>query len=240
MMKDKRIICIIPARKGSKGLPGKNKKLLLGKPLISWTFDVALEAKMFDRIWVSTDDEDVQKIALSHGIDVPELRPVELAQDSSPTKDVILHSLDRVKELYDESFEHIVLLEPTSPLREVSDIKIAFKKLLEHSTATSIVGVGEVESQHPVFLAKEGKDNILVPYLNKDFTVKRRQDIEKLYFFEGSLYISTVNSFKKNGCFYHSHTIYQKFDKIKSIEIDDAHDFEMVEYFLKKRIEKNA
>jgi CMP-N-acetylneuraminic acid synthetase len=118
-MKNK-IIAIIPARGGSKGLPRKNIKLLLGKPLVAWTIEQAKNSKYVNKVVVSTEDKEIAEISRGYGAEVPFLRPKELARDDSPTIDAILHALNWFEES-GEYFDIVVLLEPTSPLRDVED-----------------------------------------------------------------------------------------------------------------------
>jgi len=121
MYKGKKILALIPARGGSKGLPGKNIKPLLGKPLIAWTIEQAKASKYVDRVVVSTDDDEIAEVAIRYGAEVPFLRPKELARDDSPTIDAILHALDFFSDK-GERFDLLALLEPTSPLRDSEDI----------------------------------------------------------------------------------------------------------------------
>lgn len=148
MYKDKKILAIIPARGGSKGLPGKNIKPLLGKPLIGWTIEQALTSKYIDEIFVSTDSREIADVAETFGVQVPDLRPEELANDTASSMDFILYTL-HLLEKRGKNFSYIVLLEPTSPLRDVMDIDYAIEKLVTIEEAESIVGVCKTEAVHP-------------------------------------------------------------------------------------------
>lgn len=235
MVHGKKILCIIPARGGSKGLERKNIKSLLGKPLIAWSIDHAIKSKIVDKIFVSTDDEEIAKIAVKYGAEVPILRPLHLALDNSSTIDVVLHAIDYF-ERQNDLFDLVLLLEPTSPLREPDDISNAAENLIKSNKAESIVGVCKVESQHPVFLVGI-VNKMLVPYVNKNFEVIRRQDISPLYFFEGSIYISYISSLKKRKNFYHNRTMGYEVPKWKSFEIDDLTDFIIIESIMKAKNE---
>lgn len=223
------VIAIIPARAGSKGLPGKNIRSLLGKPLIAWSIEQALASKHIQAVHVSTDSEEIASIALSYGAEVPFLRPSSLAIDTTPTADVLIHHLDSL----DEKFQHLVLLEPTSPLRETTDIDLAFEKLVSIPEATSIVGVGIVESQHPSFCVGLTENGFIRS--ENDFKVLRRQDIKPLYYYEGSVYISEIHTFRQKRNFYHQDTLGHIFPKWKTFEIDDIADFIIVEALLKNK-----
>lgn len=234
MYKNKKIIAIIPARGGSKGLPGKNIKQLLGKPLIAWTIEQSKASKYIDTIFVSTDNEQIADVARTLGIDIPSLRPAHLAMDNSSSMDVILYTLHMFEEK-GKHFDVVILLEPTSPLREVSDIDRSLEILISNKEAESIVSICKVEAQHPMFLVRL-ENKWLSPYLNINFNVQRRQEIEDLYFFEGSLYASYVNSLKLRKNFYHDKTLGYIVPKWKSFEVDDMIDLVIIEAILNARM----
>ena len=235
MYKNKKILALIPARGGSKGLPGKNIKPMLGKPLIGWTIEQALASEFIDKVVVTTDDKEIAEISRKFKADVPFLRPRELAQDSSPTMDAVLHAVNWFEE-NGELYDILVLLEPSSPLRDSEDIDNSIKLLSSTPEAESIVGICQVESAHPSFIVQLGKENFLIPYLNKEFKVIRRQDIEDLYFFEGSLYVSLINSLKSRKNFYHEKCLEYIVPKWKSYEIDDLSDFIIIEALMKAKL----
>ena len=236
MINGKSVLAVIPARGGSKGLPGKNIKVINGKPLIAWSIDCALKSKYIDKVIVSTDSNKIASVSKKYKAEVPFLRPKKLSTDKASSIDVIIHCVDwleRKKKFYDL----IVLLEPTSPLRDTKDIDKAIELLLKEKKAESIVGVCKVESAHPDFLVKLEK-NFLRPYKENKFKTIRRQDISDLYFFEGSLYISYVESLKKHKTFYHKYTLSYEVPKWKSFELDDITDYYIIEALLKEKIGK--
>jgi len=239
MFREKKFLAVIPARKGSKGLPKKNIKPLLGKPLIAWTIEEALQSSYLDKVIVSSDDEDILTVAKQFGADVPFIRPEYLAQDNTKTYDVLEHAIEMIEMESNEVFDYIVLLEPTSPLRQAFDIDNAIEELLNSSEASSIVGVGKTESQNPAFLVLLDKDSFIQGFQDKNMSSIRRQDIRDVYFFEGSIYVSEVKTFLNKKSFYHSKTIAYKLPKYKTIEIDDIYDFIMAEALLKNRIQNN-
>lgn len=234
MINGKSVVAIIPARGGSKGLPGKNIKELCGKPLVAWPIHAAKSSLYVDKIIVSTDDPQIADIARREGAEVPFLRPEELAADDSTTISVIVHAINFLSEI-GEIFEHCILLEPTSPLTESYDINRALELLESMRTkADSIVGVSEVVSAHPVFDVKINQRGLISSYVGDDFTgAVRRQDIEKLYFFEGSLYISDVKILLEKQTFYHSRTLPYIVPKWKSFEVDDMVDLICIEAIMK-------
>ena len=234
MYNNKKILAIIPARGGSKGLPGKNIKPLCGKPLIGWSIEQAQASEYIDEIFVSTDSREIATVAERYGIKVHFLRPSELATDTSPSSAFVLHTIDYYRNKGQE-FDYILLLEPTSPLRDVDDINIAIEQLLNHNTAKSIVGVSKVEATHPAFLVNISKEGLLKPYL-EEMKVLRRQELNDLYFFEGSLYLSETNYYIKAESFYHNLTLPYVVPKYKSYEVDDIVDFYIIEKLLELKL----
>lgn len=239
MYQDKSFLAIIPARSGSKGLSNKNIKNLCGLPLIAWSIKAGLKSKYIDKVVVTTDSQEYAEIAKSYGAEAPFLRPKELSLDTSTTFDSIKHTIDFYKNQLNQTFDYIVLLEPTSPLRETSDIDNAIEALFANQKANSIVGISKCESQNPAFLVKlQSLSQLIEGYINKGFTPIRRQDIEELFFFEGTIYISETDSLLKNQNFYHKDTMGYVVPKWKSLEVDDEDDFLMVEAMMKKYIIK--
>ena len=227
MYNNKTFLAIIPARSGSKGLPDKNIKIINGKPLMAWSIEAGLKSKYIDRLIVSTDSEKYAEIAKDFGAEVPFIRPDKISTDESSRKDVIKHSLDFFKNK-NELYDYIVLLEPTSPLTIETDIDTSIEKLLLDKSAESIVGVSLSEASHPDFLVnlKNGFLNFINE--NQKSSVIRRQDLEDLYFYDGTLYISEVDKYLEKE-FYHDKTLGYVSPKWKSLEIDDMYDFIMVE-----------
>ncbi|MGZ3769098.1 MAG: acylneuraminate cytidylyltransferase family protein [Bdellovibrio sp.] len=235
MINGKKVLAIIPARGGSKGLPRKNIRDLCGKPLIAWSIEQALACAEIDKTVVSTDDEEIAQIAKNFGAEVPFMRPEPLASDTASSADVILHALD----FYADKGQHydvIVLVEPTSPLREVDDLSGAINQLIKSPGLRSVVGVSAVESNHPSFLfrVQEGE---LRPYLGKQPTGLRRQDIEELFFLEGSVYVSDVEVFREKRSFYHEKTGPWIVPRYKSLEIDEIVDLITAEALMSARQE---
>lgn len=235
MINGKRVIAIVPARGGSKGLPGKNIKELCGKPLIAWSIEAGLGSQYIDEVVVTTDSEEIARIARAFGASVPFIRPAELASDTATSFDVIKHALAFYENELHKKFDYIVLLEPTSPLREKGDIDISIEHLLSNPQASAVVGICKTESQNPAFLVKKNDNNFLVGYENQDMRVLRRQEISDVYFFEGSVYVSHTDTLLARKTFYHEHTLGYEVTKWKSLEIDDLDDFVMVEALMKHK-----
>jgi CMP-N,N'-diacetyllegionaminic acid synthase len=235
MINGKTVIAIIPARSGSKGLPGKNIKPLCGKPLIAWSIEAGLGSEYIDEVMVTTDNKEIAAIAQEFGASVPFIRPTELASDTATSINVIRHALGHYEFSLRKTFDYIAMLEPTSPLRTTADIDNAIVQLIENPKANAIVGISKTESQNPAFLVKKDIHNFLVGYENLDMKILRRQDIKDVYFFEGSIYVSDTNTLLSKNTFYHENTLGLEFPKWKSIEIDDLDDFIMVEALMRHR-----
>ena len=198
---------------------------------MAWCIEAGLKSKYVDRLIVSTDSKKYAEIAKKFGAEVPFIRPVMISTDESSRKDVISHALDFFKNK-DEFYDFIVFLEPTSPLTKDTDIDAAIENLMSDETAESIVGVSLSEASHPNFLVnlKNGFLNFIND--NQKSSVIRRQNLEDFYFYDGTLYISEVDTYLKKE-FYHEKTLGYVTPKWKSLEIDDMDDFIMVEAIMK-------
>ena len=230
------ILFVIPARGGSKGLPGKNIRPIAGKPLIAWSVEAAAQAAASIGncdVIVSTDSAEIAEVAKQHGASAPFLRPAELANDTAASIDVMLHALDFMEQS-GKQYDYLAMIEPTSPQRDAQDLVGAYNQLKTTTGAESIVGVCRTESCHPLFLTKLN-NGFLEPYENKTYKVYRRQEINAVYFFEGSMYISRVSSLKKRKSFYHEKTLGYEMPKWKSFEIDDLTDLVIIESLLNAR-----
>lgn len=234
MINGKRVLVIIPARGGSKGLSGKNVRELCGKPLIAWSIEQGLACRQVDMVLVTTDSETIAATAVQHGARVPFLRPASLSGDTVPSVDVLLHALDHLAASGDV-YDYVVLLEPTSPLRDVADIEGALLSLVASDTAESIVGVAKVEAAHPSFLFVV-RDGLLQPMRGSQPAGVRRQDLDdEFYYLEGSVYISTVAALRKHKTFYHDATAPWIVERYKAIEIDELCDFIAVEALMQAK-----
>lgn len=231
MIAKRRVLALVPARGGSKGLPGKNVRSFCGRPLIQWSIDTALACDEIDAVLVSTDDDQIAAVAAAAGAEVPFLRPPDLADDTASSIDVVIHALDFLKSK-GRVFDIVLLLEPTSPLREVADIHVALQRMVD-TGADAIVSVCRAESTHPAFMFRTTVQGRLEPFMSVSPTGVRRQEIEPLFYLEGSLYASTVEALRKRRSFYHEDTLAYEVAKWKALEIDDIEDFQMVEAIAK-------
>lgn len=237
MYKGKRILALIPARAGSKGLPGKNIRPMLGKPLIAWSVEHALQCGCADKVVVSTDSPEAADAARAAGAGVPFMRPPALAADTATSADVIIHALDFL-EAAGETFDTFVLLEPTSPLREPGDVMAALDLLTADPAARAVVSVARAESSHPDFCVELDAAKRISRPGGEGFTAKRRQDIKDLYYFEGTVYASDVRTFRERRTFLHGETLGYEVPRWKAVEIDELSDFICAEALLKARLEK--
>lgn len=236
MINSRKILALIPARGGSKGLPRKNILVMCGKPLLGWPIKAARDSQYVDRVIVSTDDREIARIAEQQGAEVPFMRPAELASDTATSFMVVEHT---IKFLADkgEKYDYLLLLEPTSPLTEPSDVDEALENLESNrGYADSIISVNKVEAAHPAFDVVIGENGLIGPYLSPDFSgAGRRQDISELYFFDGNLYISDIDAYLSKKTFYHDRTMAYISPKWKSLEVDDITDFICIEAIMKNR-----
>lgn len=188
MYKEKKIAAIIPARKGSKGIPNKNLILLNGIPLVEHSIRQAKDVNVIDKVIVSTDSEEICKIAENYGIEVRGLRPENLSNDTAILYDVLRYEINKYN-LIEDGYDVIVLLQPTSPLRQSSMIESGIINFINENQE-SAVSVSEVE-EHPIFM-RTIRNNELVKVLNIDSTI-RRQDLPQYYKVNGMIYINRVD-----------------------------------------------
>jgi CMP-N,N'-diacetyllegionaminic acid synthase len=222
------VLALIPARWGSKGIPNKNIIDFLGKPLFVWSIESASKSKYIDKVLLSTDSQFIANIGLSFGADVPFLRPKNISQDKSTTQEVICHAIKFLEGTLNQQYDVIILLEPTSPLRTQNDIDDALEKLIDTKNATSLVSVGQAESQDRSIQFKISDGNfIMLPTNEQEFTHSRRQDIKGNFYLDGTIYISYIDTLLAKETFVHEQTLAYLLPKWKTIEIDDEYDYEM-------------
>lgn len=229
MYKNKRILAIIPARGGSKGIPRKNIKNLQGKPLISYSIEAGIKSQYLDSVVVSTDDDEIASISKEYGAKVPCLRPSELATDTSKTIDAILHMVKFLEEGGD-LYDVLVLLQPTQPLRTVDDIDKAIETYFANEERP-LVSISEVDD-HPI-LIRSIKEGILCPLLNISSTC-RRQDMPAYYRVNGCIYINPINELNSDTSF-NDNCIPFIMEHSHAVDIDELRDFVLAEYYLKSK-----
>jgi CMP-N,N'-diacetyllegionaminic acid synthase len=230
-MKD--TLFIIPARGGSKGLPGKNIKPLNGKPLICYSIDIARQLTDDENICVSSDDDQIIEIVENYNLKVPFKRPSELSTDTATTSDVVLHAIEHF-ENQGKYYQKIVLLQPTSPFRKKEFILEASQLL---DIETEMVASAKITDANPYYvLFEENEEGFLEKSKRTSSDSTRRQDVPVVYELNGSIYVINVASFKK-------HQTLSAFTKLKkyimediySVDIDKLIDFQYCEFLLQKR-----
>ena len=227
MIEDKKILAVIPARGGSKGVPRKNIKLLAGEPLIAWTIKAAENSKYIDRVVLSSEDEEIIKIAQELGCDVPFMRPNSLAQDDTHGIEPILHAIDNC-----QGYDYVMMLQPTSPLRLTEDIDGCIEKFAKEK-AKSCVSVCE-PAKSPFWMYTIDNINQLEPTLPELSLVPRRQDLPSVYALNGAIYIAKTKWLLENKNFISSETIGYVMPTSRSYDIDTLEDFKICELFLKE------
>lgn len=220
MYRDKTFLAIIPARGGSKRLPRKNILELNAKPLIAWTIEAGLKSKYTDKVIVTSDDDEILSISQQYGA-IAIKRPDILASDISTTFDAIKHVIDNL-----EKYDYIVLLQPTSPLRNEKHIDKAIE-LLEAKKADAVVSVCEME--HSPLWSNTLDDSLSMKGFLKDEVLnKRSQDLDKYYRLNGAIYICQTEKLIEEKSFMLKNNIYAyKMSRKSSIDIDEEIDFEM-------------
>ena len=233
MCNDNKILAIIPARGGSKGLKNKNIKKLCSKPLIAWSIEAGLKSKYVDEIMVTTDSAEIAVISKEYGASVPFLRPLHLANDTATTFEAVKHAIDFYKTQKDMVFDYIVLLEPTSPLREDDDIDNVIEKLVNKSDKyDSMVSIGEVH-EHPSIMKKIVNVDFLKGYCEELEMKSRRQDNDVAYFPYGVAYMVKTESLLKEKTFYTKKNTFYEIKRYQCYEIDDIYDFIAIEGIMK-------
>lgn len=223
---------LIPARGGSKGIPRKNIKILGEKPLICHSIDIAKHFVDDAFICVSTDDLEIKSVCENYGLNVPFLRPAQLATDTAGSDEMIMHAL----EFYQKqsiNIEKIVLLQPTSPFRKTIHIENAIN--LYHNQIDMVISVKETEVNPYYLLCNENKQGFLEKFV-KDIDIIRRQDAPKVYQYNGTVYIINVKSFlkhKKLSAF--EKVIKYEMDNISSVDLDTLLDWAYAEFLIEKQ-----
>lgn len=229
----KNILGIITARGGSKGIPGKNIKLLGDKPLIVYTIEVVKKCKLINHLIVSTDSEDIAEVCRQYGVDTPFLRPKELALDGTPHLSVLQHATDLYEKKHNLIIDYIVILQPTSPFRSIEDLDGTIQKLID-TNADSAVSLVEVPSDaHPMKIKKlEG--NRVVAYSVPEIEGIRRQDLPTAYRRSGAVYVMRRDLIMKDDRLYGDHIVGYVVPNERSIDIDYPFDWIEAEYKLKE------
>lgn len=229
MYKNKRILCTINARGGSKGIPGKNLRDLGGLPLIAWSIREARRSAYIDRVIVSSDDEAILAVARAHGAETPFVRPAELARDDTPGVDPVLHAVDALKP---QAYDYVVLLQPTSPLRTVEDVDGAIVQCLDNGWPC-LIGVAEMPAS-PYFAFTMDAGGLMTPVIPQDSFYTRRQAMPRTVKPNGAVYVADCAWLAKTRSYLTPETRGYEMPRERSWDIDELLDFEISEFLLKK------
>jgi len=224
-------LAVIPARGGSKGVPRKNIRLLAGKPLVTWTIEQAAQSRYIDRVIVSSEDEEICQVAKQSGAEVPFVRPMELASDTASGVDVLCHAVENAGADYD----YVVLLQPTSPLRESTDIDAAIECCVSR-TAKSVVSVAEA-TKSPYWMYQVQEGGKLTPFVEN--AASNRQQLPQSYALNGAVYVLEVAALLESRKILDEQTLGYVMPEERSYDIDTETDFLICE-FLKTRMEPNG
>ncbi|OXB20782.1 acylneuraminate cytidylyltransferase [Flavobacterium tructae] len=230
-----KILAIIPARGGSKGIPGKNIKLLNGKPLLAYTSEIALQSKYLTEVIISTDDAEISETAKELGLKVPFIRPQELAQDTTPTVDVIIHAL----KWYEEQnifFDAVCLLQVTSPFRTVEFLDAAINKFADQKS-DSLVSVCRVPHEYnPHWTFEVNKDGNLNIATGEEKIISSRQELPLAYHRDGSIYIIKTEVLLNEYSLYGKSIAFIESEPEFYVNIDTMRDWQKAEEMIQNKL----
>ncbi len=234
----KSLLAIVPARKGSKGVKGKNVREINGKKLISYTVEAALKSKFISKLIISTDCDDVISSCTNLGVNVEAKRPDYLCTEDALTVDVLNYEIQKLHKK-NEFFDYLLLLQPTSPLRTTEDIDNAFE-LMQRNDCDSLISVTNVNGNHPLRM-KLIRDKYLFNYIetgNED--MRPRQILPKVYIRNGAIYLAKMSYFQNNISFGSEKCIAYEMPEDRSINIDSEKDLIILDYYIKKSNKNNT
>jgi len=232
VIRGKRILGVIPARGGSKAVPRKNIRSLAGRPLIAWTIDAARRAEVFDGLCVTTDDEEIRKLAIEAGAEAPFLRPAELATDTALAVPTIQHATAEMERSYGR-YDYVAMLQPTTPLRTPEDLIEALGRLIDRD-ADGIISVVDVDNWHPMKM-KRLQDGWLTDYEAPPMENPPRQILPRVYMVNGALYATRRDVLMDRGSFKGDRCLGYVMPAERSVNIDGEADFLLAEHALRTR-----
>lgn len=235
-----KVLGVITARGGSKGIPGKNLKPLAGRPLMAYTIESAVASRAFDRLILSTDDAEIAAYAASHGCEVPFTRPAELARDETIHLSVMEHAVAWMRDHAGYTPDAVMILQPTSPLRRAEDIREAIR-LLETSGADSVVSVGEVSAHHhPMRALRVDENGNAVLFVTGEPVrrrINRRQDMPPAFVMNGAIYLfRTQLLFGQEPTLYGDRTVVLHTPSPHGLSIDDLDDWAAAEMYVGQKV----
>jgi len=237
MYQQYKILAVVTARGGSKGLPGKNIKEINGMPLIGWTLKQVQASQYVDEIFISTDSEEIAEVSRHCGVNVPSLRPAFLAKDTTPSIDVLFYSIQML-ESQGKNFDYVMLLEPTSPLRKKGDIDNIIKIAGDNPEKDGVISVGEVHGEHPMIVKKIDQKGVVVPYIRDEKRVYQRQQFDKAYFPYGVGYLIKISKLMEKHTIYTDNMLPYYIERWQNYEIDDIYDFVCIESIMRMEGDK--
>ncbi len=229
------MLAIIPARGGSKGVPGKNIKELCGKPLIAYTIEAALDAQEIDRVVVTTDSKEIAEAALRYGAEVPFMRPSHLAEDNSSAVDVYLHAVEFLEKRDGIRIDKFAVLLPTAPLRDAYEIDRAVRTMKKR-LCTTLVSVSEADVPASWYYQMNEDMIIKNAGFDSDNAIKNRQMNCQYYVPNGAIYILDYQLLKRERTYYTDDTVGYVMAKKKSVDIDTVDDLEYAEFLLEQKM----
>jgi CMP-N-acetylneuraminic acid synthetase len=224
------VLGLVVARGGSKGIPGKNLRLVAGQPLIGYTFRAARHSRALSRVVLSTDSAEIANAGRQYGVEVPFLRPPELARDDSPVVDAALHALTWLEQNADFCPDYIMLLQPTSPLRTAEDIDAAIRLAVERH-ADAVVSVTPAD-HHPFLMKVVDENGRMRPFLQTDSAERRRQDLPDVYAPNGALYLVRRQILTEKRSWCPEGTLAYIMPPERSLDVDTLWDLRLAEVIL--------
>ena len=228
MVNDRKVLAVIPARGGSKGVPRKNIRPLAGKPLLAWSIEAAGGSRYIDRLVLSSDDAEIIRVAREAGCEVPFVRPAELARDDTPGIEPVLHTLEMLP-----GYDYVVLLQPTSPFRTAADIDRCIETCAAKG-APACVSVTHPDKS-PFWMYTLDGETRMTPILPPPEGFFRRQDLPQVYALNGAVYVAETEWLLKNRTFITEETLGCVMSKENSVDIDTEQDLAFCEFLLGSR-----
>ena len=225
-------VAIVPARGGSKGVPRKNLVKVAGRPLLAWTVEAAVEAKLIDRVILTTDSEEIAAIGRHFGAETPFMRPLEMAGDATPMIDSILHAVGWL-DLSGYKFDCVMCLQPTSPLRTTEDIDAACR-MMALGDDDGVVSVCEA-SNHPLWVKRVTCESALTDYIEQEDQTTRRQDLPKALALNGAIFLAKRSVLETHRTWYTSRTRPYLMPPERSLDIDTPWDMRLADLILRER-----
>jgi CMP-N,N'-diacetyllegionaminic acid synthase len=235
LINSKSVLAVIPARGGSKGIPGKNILKVNGKPLLAWTIEEAKLSKYIDRLILSSDDENIINVAKYYNCEVPFRRPPSLSTDSTGSVPVVIHAMD----VLDEKYDYVVLLQVTSPLRTSSDIDECIERC-EKYNVPACVSLVECD-KHPSWMFSLDEEKMMLPLIDQPKFLIRRQDAPTVFVLNGAVYVARSKWIRNNAYFISQETMGYVMPRDRSIDIDTPADLQLLKFMVDsdRKLNKN-